>query len=233
MPRDAKPGMAWLHNIELRQEFLESLEMYCRNTGATRKDALEYALSHLPTFQGTPDLPVWAAQIQEQFIERKRPFILNYRDASDRAFSWTVRYAEFVTHEKRSYLDFWADEQEDNQDIEPLSHNWCIRLDRIVSVDPVPSGGEWRQGLDTVEVEFHLYKGLSYAYAKETQGLKKGDIVSIRLDADTRRVVRRISNTFWFIREIARYVDDCQVIAPDSVRSLILDKAQRLVGRYS
>ncbi len=233
MPREAKPGMAWLHNIELKQEFIEALEGYCQNTGATRKEALEYALSSLPTYQGVPELPGWAAKIKEQFIDTKTPFILNYRDSSDRSFAWTVRYAEFTTHEKRVYLDFWAEETEANQDIEPLQHNWSVRLDRVVSIEPVPAGGEWRDGLDTLDVEFHLLGGLSYAYAKETAGLKPGDVESTRLDADTRRVVRRISNTFWFIREVACHLNDCRVLKPDSVRKLVLRKARQMIENHS
>jgi hypothetical protein len=225
--------MAWLHNIEVKREYIEALETYCQNTGANRREALEFALSHLPTFGGLPELPGWAAQIQEGFIAQSRPFALNYRDASDRTFGWTVRYAQFTTYEKRVYLDFWADETEGNQDIEPLRHNWSVRLDRVVSIDPIPVEGEWRLGLDTIDVEFYLYGGLSYAYAKETGGLKPDDIATERLDANTRKVTRRISNTFWFVREIACYWDDCRVIRPDSVRAMVLAKGRKMLEGHS
>lgn len=231
MPRKPKPGMAWLHNIELSENAIQALEEYCQNTGASRRDALEYALSSLPTFTGILEIPSWADKIQK-FIDNKQPFILNYRDASDRAFSWTVRYAEFKFREKRNYLEFWAEETQNNQDIEPLRHNWCVRLDRIVSVEIDPTNGEWREGLDTVEVEFCLYNGLSYAYAKETNGVKPDDLSSERLDANTKKIVRRINNTFWFIREVVRYLDDCQVLSPPSIREMVLEKATRLINRY-
>lgn len=227
-----KPGIRC--NIELKQDIVQALEVYCQNTGATRKEALEYALSHLPTFNGVLELPGWAHQLQEQFIDPKHPFVLNYRDAADASFAWTVRYLEFAVHERRTYLDFWADETAHNQDIEPLRHNWSVRLDRIVSVEPVLAAGQWKDGgLDTVEVEFLLFGGLSYAYAKETAWKKPGDFISERLDSDTRRVKRRISNTFWFLREIVAYLDAVKIVAPDEVRQLLVDKVHQLLVRYS
>lgn len=233
MPREAKPGMAWLHNIELTRELVLALDSYCTDYGVTRKEALEYALSHLPTFNAVLELPGWARRIQEEFIEPKLPFILNYRDAADASFSWTVRYLEFAVHEKRTYLDFWADETAHNQDIEPLRHNWSVRLDRIVSVEPVLASGLWRDALDTVDVEFLLFGGLSYAYAKETGWKKPGDFLSERIDSETRRVKRKVSNTFWFLREIVPYLDSAKILSPDAVRQVLLDKVHQLLARYS
>lgn len=232
MPREAREGMAWLHNVEVREEFIAALDLYIQNTGATRKEAIEWALGQLPTYKGAIELPGWAEQIKTQFIDKQQPFALNYRDSSDRTFSWTIQYAEFTTHEKRTYMDFWANETEQNQDLEPLQHNWCVRLDRIVSVEPVPASGEWRDRLDTIDIEFHLYNGLSYAYSKETNGFKAGDIVSERLDANTRRVVRKVSSTFWFLREISAYLGDCLIISPSDVRQLVLAKAQKWLEKY-
>lgn len=225
--------MAWLHNIEVKFEMVEALELYCRNTGASRREAMEYALSSLPTYHGTLELPGWAEKIQQSFIEQRQPFVLNYRDASDRFFQWTICYAEFATHEGNLYLDFWSQETQGNLDIEPLQHNWSVRLDRIISVETVPAIGEWLPKLDAIEVEFHLYGALSYNYAKESGNQKPDDILSDRLDANTRKVVRRVTSTFWFMREIFAYSDDCQVISPASVIRMILAKTQKLINRYT
>ncbi len=232
MPRTPKPGMAWLHNVELSNEAIAAFDDYCQLTGKSRRDALEYVLSALPTFNGALDPPAWAGQIQE-FIDNKQSFILNYLDSRDRSFSWTIRFAEFTVREGRNYLEFWAEETAENQDIEPLRHNWCVRLDRIVSVDPVPLlDDNWRESLDYVDVKFLLFGGLSYAYAKDTGGFKFEDLVSERLDENSKRVVRRITNTFWFMREVVPYADDCKIVSPSSVVSLMKSKIDRLVALY-
>jgi predicted DNA-binding transcriptional regulator YafY len=33
-----------------------------------------------------------------------------------------------------------------------------------------------------------------------------------------RRVVRKVSSTFWFLREVMQYAEDCVIISPESVR---------------
>ncbi len=50
--------------------------------------------------------------------------------------------------------------------------------------------------------------------------------------SEVRRVVRQVSNTFWLCRELLRYGDDCELIAPQSVRDRFRDKILTLAQRY-
>jgi hypothetical protein len=65
---------------------------------------------------------------------------------------------------------------------------------------PIP--GEWRSNLAEIEVEMYLFAGLAFAYQAKPE-----DNISEWLPdkARVRRVVRRISNTFWFSREVMQY----------------------------
>lgn len=67
------------------------------------------------------------------------------------------------------------------------------------------------------------------------------EIVDISTDIDdswlhiavpTRKIARRISSTFWFIREILPYGKDCVVVSPDSVRSRIGSELRDAVNNY-
>ncbi|MGK7921430.1 MAG: WYL domain-containing protein [Trichodesmium sp.] len=48
-----------------------------------------------------------------------------------------------------------------------------------------------------------------------------------------RRVVRRVSNTFWFVREVLQYGADCVVISPEKLRSRIKQKLMETIKLYS
>jgi predicted DNA-binding transcriptional regulator YafY len=43
-----------------------------------------------------------------------------------------------------------------------------------------------------------------------------------------RRVVRKVSNTFWFLREVMQYGEDCEIISPESLRKRMQQKANAL-----
>jgi predicted DNA-binding transcriptional regulator YafY len=53
-----------------------------------------------------------------------------------------------------------------------------------------------------------------------------------RVDDSLLKVTRRVSNTFWLIRNLLPYGEDCETIAPDSVRRLIAHKRQTAAARY-
>ncbi|MGB3297297.1 MAG: WYL domain-containing protein [Phormidesmis sp.] len=48
----------------------------------------------------------------------------------------------------------------------------------------------------------------------------------------TLRVVRRITNTFWFMRDILPYGADCEVIGPAHLREKVGAIAQQMHQRY-
>ena len=181
----------------------------------------------IESFLGNPP-PPWRLDIN-RYIRRQQPFQLSYQDATGRLWSFTVRHAQVVPHEERQYLDCWCEETEGNQDLADLVHNWSLRLDRIVEAGVAPIAGQWRNRLGHLEVEMHLFGHLAFAYKA-----KSGDDISEWLASRerVRRVVRQISSTYWFVREILRYGEDCVIVSPESVRSRLKQKLKSLCYQY-
>lgn len=174
--------------------------------------------------------PPWRLEI-DRYILRHQPFQLSYQDAAERLWHFTVRHAKVTPHEKREYLDCWCEETEGNLDIPELSHNWSLRLDRIPeAAGIVPVEGQWRSNLDEIEVEMHLTGGLAFAYQAKPEDTFNDWLADRQR---VRRVVRRVSSTFWFIREVMQYAPDCVVISPESVRSRLTDKIKSLCQQYN
>jgi len=160
----------------------------------------------------------WRIQI-EQYIRRQQPFQLSYQDAAERVFHFHIHYAEITTHEEYQYLDCWCEESLGNLDIPELAHNWSLRLDRITDASTISIAGKWRTQLDKINIEMHLLNRLAFAYKPKTNLDIENEWLAN--SPQTRRVVREIASTFWFVREILRYGKDCKVIAPERVCSMI------------
>ncbi|MDY6900646.1 MAG: WYL domain-containing protein, partial [Cyanobacteriota bacterium] len=141
----------------------------------------------------------------------------------------TVLHARVVAIEKRQYLLCRAEESEGNQDVEGLRHNWTLRLDRIQEAAVASIDKPWENDLETIAIEFHLSKGLAFAYERKTE-----DVFVSELEGEPpiRRVVRNISGTFWFFREISRYGKYCEIISPDEVRSQFRENLKSLCEAY-
>jgi hypothetical protein len=182
----------------------------------------------LEAFIQQPMAP-WRQEI-DRLIRRQQPFQLAYQDAAEQVWRFTIRHAQVTRHDGRHYLDCWCAETKDNQDVPELVHNWCFRFDRITDAALSPVSGKWRSHLDQISVEFHLYGGLAFAYESKT-GV---DVVNEWHPerSEVRRVVRQVSSTFWLFRELLRYGDDCELIAPQSVRDRFRDKILTLAQRY-
>ncbi|MEM9924458.1 MAG: WYL domain-containing protein [Cyanobacteria bacterium P01_D01_bin.50] len=181
----------------------------------------------IETFLDNP-LPAWRQQV-DNLINRQQPFRLSYQDAAERLWSYTVLHARVVPIEKRQYLMCRAEESEGNQDVEGLRHNWTLRLDRIQEAAVVSIDKPWEQDLETIAVEFHLLGRLAFAYERKTE-----DIFVSELEGELpiRRIVRNISGTFWFFREITRYGKDCVIIKPDELRSQFKQNLKSLCQAY-
>lgn len=185
--------------------------------------------SDIEQFVSEPAHP-WRIQV-DQFIKRHQPFQLAYQDAADQLWHFSIRHGAIIRHGDRDYLDCWCDETAGNQDIDELCHNWCLRLDRIADDAMVSGiGGTWRSQLDFVPVELHLYRGLAIAYESKTSAdLENGwhpDFPQVR------RVVRKMTHSFWLFREIRRYGADCVVVAPPEVRDRFHQELIRMVSHY-
>lgn len=173
--------------------------------------------------------PAWRLQI-DRYILRKQPFQLSYQDAAERLWNFTVHYGKVNLHEKRIYLDCWCEETEANQDIPELVHNWCLRLDRIQEAAVTPIPGEWLSDLDAIEVEIHLLGGLAFAYKGKQEDIDNNWLPE---QPKVRRVIRKVSSTFWFFREILQYGEDCVIISPDTVRDRFKQKVKSLCQNYN
>jgi len=211
-----------------QQEALVQAVLALRSQGAigATKELAAWCLSQtelLPEYRvqldGTisPLLQPWIQKVEE-FIQQQQPFQLAYVDAANRPWTYTVRYATLSFWEKRSDLECWCEETEGNQDLPELRHNWSLRLDRITEGGIMPITGDWHSALDTVEVEFELFDGLAHAYQQRNMDIA---VEWRSLSPPHKRVVRRISNTFWFIREVLPYSKDCVVLHPDFVRQKV------------
>ncbi|MEA5571988.1 helix-turn-helix transcriptional regulator [Calothrix sp. UHCC 0171] len=183
---------------------------------------LYQALTQLISHQGVN----WRSQIDD-FQQRKQPFKIGYRNAQGEILEFTARYAEVSFQEKRFYLTIWCNETEDikNPDFPELIHNRCLRMDRITHMEEVQ--GQWRgEGLDFIKVYLHFSKGLAKAYEPRSEDIDN------RVIGDVRQVERKVSNPFWLIREVLRYGEDCVVVSPENVRSLIKQKILTLCDLY-
>ena len=163
----------------------------------------------------------------EQHIQNQQSFHLLYGNSQGKEWEYTVRYAEITFEEKRFYVQIWCEETEDitNPEYPELIHNRCLRLDRIQAV--VPTDVPWRQeGLDTLEVYIHFYRGMVKAYEP------KANDVSNEVVGDVRQVVKKVSNPFWLIREVFRYGEDCEIVSPQNVRDRFREKVKSLCQRY-
>ncbi|MFN6565172.1 MAG: WYL domain-containing protein [Nostoc sp. ChiSLP01] len=173
--------------------------------------------------------PQWRLEI-DRYILRQQAFQLSYQDAAQRVFNFTVRYAKVTLHEKRQYLDCWCEETEGNLDVEELHHNWSLRLDRIQDAAVLPVGGEWRStGLAEIDVEMHLLGNLGFAYQAKPEDKTNEWLPDTHR---VKRVVRSVSSTFWFIREIMQYTPDCVIVSPENVQVLVVEKLKTLCQRY-
>jgi predicted DNA-binding transcriptional regulator YafY len=160
----------------------------------------------------------WRIQV-DQLSQKNQTFKILYGNAQEQNLAFTVRYAEISFEEKGFYLNIWCEETADIQNtyFPELIHNRCLRLDRIQSIEPI--NGQWRhEGLDFLKVYLHLSKSLIKAYEA------KPNDISNEVIGEVRQVVRRVSNPFWLIREVMRYGDECIIVAPENVRSLIKAK---------
>ena len=179
-------------------------------------------------FIAEPAIP-WRLEVN-RYLQRNHSFRLSYQDAAERIWHFTIRYGEITTHDKRQYLDCWCEETAGNRDLPELAHNWCLRLDRITDAAITPVTGDWRANLDTIDVEIHLFGRLAFAY--ESKSAK--DIVN-QWHPDvpqTRQILRRVSNTFWLIREILPYGQDCEIISPIGVKAKMIEEIRTLASRY-
>ena len=172
--------------------------------------------------------PPWRLEINH-YIRRQQPFQLSYQDAAERVWNFTVYHAKVTLHEKRQYLDCRCAETEGNHDIDDLRYNWCLRLDRIQEAAVTPVEGQWLPSLAQIEIEMHLLRGLAFAYQAKPEDSANDWLPD---QPRVRRVVRKVSSTFWFLREVMQYAEDCVIVSPESVREQVKQKLRLQCQAY-
>ncbi|ELS33118.1 MULTISPECIES: WYL domain-containing protein [Pseudanabaena] len=172
---------------------------------------------------------IWRHTI-DRYIKQQQPFRLQYLDAADYPHQFSIYYAQVTPHDKRLYLDCWCEESASSDDVVNLKHNRCLRLDRIPAEAAITSiQGKWRSQLAYIHVTFNLSGNLAFAYQPREE-----DIAHTWLDTSppTRQIIRKISSTFWFYREIMPYAEDCEIIEPEDVREKFKEKVRSLYLKY-
>ncbi len=169
----------------------------------------------------------WRNEV-EPLIAQSQPFRLNYRNSQGQDLIFHARHAQVYFYEKRFYLQIWCDETADALEQSPelpeVAHNRCLRFDRIQNIEPI--AGDWRGEFDTLKVYLHFRGWLANAYEPKPEDLENEVIDQIR------RVVRRVVNPFWLIREVLRYGQDCEIVAPNSLRDRVKQELRKLCERY-
>ncbi len=178
--------------------------------------------------QANKFVQAWQSRIDE-YRQKKQPFHLLYENSQGQELQFTVRYAEPRFFDKRFYLMIWCEETEDVEndipDIPELWHNRNLIFDKIRSI--VPASGQWREGLDEIQVYLHFRGWMVKSYRRREEDLEDEVI------GDVRQVVRRVVNAFWLLREVARYWDECLIISPPAMRDRIQQKILTLCNLYN
>lgn len=170
----------------------------------------------------------WQQRIYN-YIHRQQAFRFSYRDAAARLWQYTVVHAQIMFLEQQMYLVCRCREQR-NEEIPPLQHNWILRLDHIAEAAVVAIDRQWEPDLERLQVKFYLYGELAFAYQPQSDDL---EVSQIEGDPPVRSVVRNIFSSYWFFRDIARYWQECVIIEPAMMRSLLKDKVVRMYEQYN
>lgn len=189
---------------------------------------MEAPLRQMLLQQLTQPTEAWRKQI-DQYMTQRQPFHIVYQNSQGQNLEFTARYAEIHFYEKRYYLQIWceetADVESETPDLPELWHNRCLRFDRIQALRPI--SGKWRGRLDTIKVYLHFRGWLRNAYEP------KPDDVENQVVGEIRQVVRKVANPFWLIREISRYWEDCEIVAPESLRQRMKEKLAKMNNLYN
>ena len=174
----------------------------------------------------------WRSQIEE-YRQNRNPFYVLYENSQGDELQYTVRYAESKFFDKRFYLMIWCEETEDVEDLSPhlpeLWHNRNLKFDKIRSI--VPANGEWREGLDYIKVYLHFRGWMIKSYQRREDDLED-EIIDLENIGKVRQVVRRVTNEFWLIREVARYWENCVIVSPEPMRDRLKRKILTLCDLY-
>ena len=166
----------------------------------------------LKDFLANPQ-PQWR-QILALHIRDLKPFRLTFQDAFEHMCNLTVLYARMEVIDNQQYLLCHCEEWDGDLDLRELAYNRILRLDRIYDAAVSPIQKSWLSDLQTIPVTFYLKGHSAFAYEQHPDDIE----TELEADPPKRKVVRQVYSSFWFLRGIAPYYGDCEVISPDNVR---------------
>lgn len=188
------------------------------------KGQLESPMRKALVQQISHDTEAWR-RVVDLYIEKQQPFHLIYTNSQGEDEEFNVQYGQIRFSEKRFYLEAWCEESNPLEKIPELQHNRCFRLDRIVNV--LQYDGTWRkEGLGYLEVQLHFKGRMVKAYEPKEDDLEN------EVMGDIRQVVRKVTNPFWLVREVFRYGNDCEIVAPESVRQEFKKTLRQMCQQY-
>ena len=162
-------------------------------------------------------------RVIDNYINQRQPFYLLYQDHHKQE-QFHVTYGKIRFYEQKLYLTAWCEEENENS-ISELNHNYTFRLDKIINAFHYPA--KWRyQGLNHIQVQLNFYHEMIDNYEKQEEDL---DIQKL---PDKLEVIKRIDNPFWLIKELLIYGDKCEVISPITIRESYIQEWQKIGERY-
>ena len=167
--------------------------------------------------------------VVDEYIKNKQPFEILYINSQGQELIFNVHFAQIDFHEKRFYLNIWCEETEDvseeNQKYFPeLLHNRCLRFDRIQGI--IPKSGEWRGSLDYIQVHLQFTGWMIKAYQPREE-----DVENAR-NGEFRKVIRKVFNPFWLVREVKGYGTNCEIIATEGLRNYYRQELIKMCQQY-
>ena len=173
-------------------------------------------------------LDKWRLVVNEH-IKNKQPFEIFYTNSQKQQLIFNVHFAQINFFEKHFYLHIWCNEtndisENDKKYFPELIHNRCLRFDRIQGI--IPKSEEWRESLDYIQVHLHFTGWMIKAYQPREDDLE--DVV----DGESRKVIRKVFNPFWLVREVKGYGTNCEIIAPQGLRNYYRQELIKMCQQY-
>jgi predicted DNA-binding transcriptional regulator YafY len=167
----------------------------------------------------------------EEAIARRTPIVFQYLGLKGTPSQYLARHVKLTIRERRWYVDIYTEDKPSN-DIEALSHNRCLRLDKVISAVPVLHAEPWVPELSGVEAHMRFYGDDARYYERHEDDLHVGDMTECPEGAE-REVRRRVSFTWWFVRDILRHGGACKVEGPPALVDAVAGHLRRAAARYA
>jgi predicted DNA-binding transcriptional regulator YafY len=179
----------------------------------------ELARSELP-FRG----------VIEEAIAHRTPIVLQYLGLKGTPSQYLARHVELTIRERRWYVDIYT-EDKPSADIPELAHNRCLRLDKIVSAVPVLHAERWAPELSSIVAQLRLHGEDARYYERHDDDVHVGDLVETAAVPE-RAVMRRVTFSWWFVRDILRHGSACRVEGPPALVEVVAGHLRRASERY-